>query len=155
MADIIQPRSEDGAEAQQNGDRTKATDVEQNVRPLTGNALPRAVVDLSAKARDPAISIENGSQNALHSQITVNDSTNRVLAYLVTGAFFGLIVLLMLSSVVMPNVDGGVKDLLFTLLGVVATGWANIIGFYFGSSVGSAQKSQTISSALLHSSPAR
>jgi hypothetical protein len=55
----------------------------------------------------------------------------------------------------MPNVDGGVKDLLFTLLGVVATGWANIIGFCFGSSVGSAQKSQTISSALLHSGNVR
>jgi hypothetical protein len=84
------------------------------------------------------------------------DLTNQVLAYLVTVAFFALIVLLMFSSAIMPKaaIDGGVRDLLFTLLGVVATGWANIIGFYFGSSAGSAQKSQTISSALLRRNPA-
>ena len=45
------------------------------------------------------------------------------------------------------------KELLFTLFGVVATGWANIIGFYFGSSASSAQKSQTISTALLQKTP--
>jgi len=89
-------------------------------------------------------------------QMIRRDFTNQVLAYLVTGAFFALIVLLMFSSVIFPKaeMDGGVRDLLFTLLGVVATGWANIIGFYFGSSIGSSQKSQTISSALLRHNPA-
>jgi len=74
------------------------------------------------------------------------------LAYVVTAAFFALIVLLMFVHI--DSADSGVKDLLFALLGVIATGWANIIGFYFGSSAGSAQKSQTISSVLLHSNPA-
>ena len=39
--------------------------------------------------------------------------------------------------------------MLYTLLGVLATAWANIIGFYFGSSVGSLQKSQTLQASLL------
>ncbi len=42
----------------------------------------------------------------------------------------------------------GIRDLLFTLLGVVATGWATIIGYYFGSSSGSAQKSLILANAL-------
>ncbi len=40
------------------------------------------------------------------------------------------------------------RDLLFTLLGVVATGWATIIGYYYGSSSGSAQKSLALAQAL-------
>ena len=39
--------------------------------------------------------------------------------------------------------------MLYTLLGVLATAWANIIGFYFGSAVGSLQKSQTLQASLL------
>jgi hypothetical protein len=79
-------------------------------------------------------------------QVESQDWTNQILAYAVTGGFFGLIVLL----IALPQWigDGTTKDLLFTLLGVVATGWANIIGYYFGSSAGSKQKSATISAAL-------
>ena len=97
----------------------------------------------------------NASDSSPSSNGPAHDSTNQVLAYFVTGAFFALIVLLMFSTEIMPKAttDAGVKDLLFTLLGVVATGWANIIGFYFGSSVGSAQKSQTIRSVLLQGNP--
>jgi hypothetical protein len=95
----------------------------------------------------------NASDSSPSSNGPAHDSTNQVLAYFVTGAFFALIVLLMFSTKVIPKDDAGVKDLLFTLLGVVATGWANIIGFYFGSSVGSAQKSQTIRSVLLQGNP--
>ncbi len=79
-------------------------------------------------------------------QIALHDDTNRWLAYGVSVAFFALIVVV----VVLPNFvdDSPIKDLLFTLLGVVATGWANIIGYYFGSSAGSQQKSMTIGAAL-------
>lgn len=78
-------------------------------------------------------------------QIELHDTTNKWLAYLVSAAFFVLILLV----IVWPSpAEGPAKDILFTLLGVVATGWANIIGFYFGSSAGSQQKSFALSAAL-------
>lgn len=39
------------------------------------------------------------------------------------------------------------RDLIFTLLGVIATGWATIVGYYFGSSSGSAQKTLALAQA--------
>jgi hypothetical protein len=89
--------------------------------------------------------------NARVRQITLHDQTNTWLAYAVTGMFFVLIVLLLFAPLLKIDIESGLKDLLFTLLGVVATGWANIIGYYFGSSAGSAQKSQAINDALLRS----
>ncbi len=80
-------------------------------------------------------------------QIELHDNTNQTLAYWVTGGFFALIVFVMVSTHC-DLVTGSAQNLLFTLLGVVATGWANIIGYYFGSSAGSQQKSGTIGAAL-------
>jgi hypothetical protein len=89
------------------------------------------------------------TQAARQRQIDSHDWTNRWLAFIVSGAFFGLIVILIFG----PDTSSrGTRDLLFTLLGVVATGWANIVGFYFGSSAGSLQKSQTIDAVLSRSS---
>jgi hypothetical protein len=146
---------EDVARAARNGDRVKIAVAEKEgqlaLRQGHGVSLGD-VADSSPNSHGPAKLTVQGTENGLQRQIIAHDFTNQVLAYLVTGVFFALIVLLMFSTTIMPKAtaDAGVKDLLFTLLGVVATGWANIIGFYFGSSASSAQKSQTISSALLH-----
>ncbi|CAK0744718.1 conserved hypothetical protein [Gammaproteobacteria bacterium] len=80
-------------------------------------------------------------------QTDLHDDTNRVLSYIVTVAFFAMIVLLMNYNSERTNING-VRDLLFTLFGVIATGWSNIIGYYFGSSIGSSQKSKTLESIL-------
>jgi hypothetical protein len=146
----------DVAQAAQNGDRVKiaAAEKEGQAALRQGHRASLGGVDGSSPgANSPARLTVSDTENGLQKQIIAHDFTNQVLAYLVTGAFFALIVLLMFSTKFLSKDDTGVKDLLFTLLGVVATGWANIIGFYFGSSVGSAQKSQTISSVLLHGNP--
>jgi hypothetical protein len=44
----------------------------------------------------------------------------------------------------MPMQNSAYKDILLTLMGVIGTGWAGIISFYFGSSVGSRQQSETL-----------
>jgi hypothetical protein len=150
---------EDVARAAQNSDRMKIAAAEKDLQQALsqdGGAPLGDVADSSPSSSEAPKLTVKGIENGLHRRMIAQDLTNQVLAYLVTVAFFALIVLLMFSSAIMPKaaIDGGVRDLLFTLLGVVATGWANIIGFYFGSSAGSAQKSQTISSALLRRNPA-
>jgi hypothetical protein len=139
----------------QNGDNVKVAAAEKDIAqsPSQGKATsPGDMSDSSPSSNSlPGLTVK-GTENGLQRQIIAHDFTNQVLAYVVTAAFFALIVLLMFVHI--DSADSGVKDLLFALLGVIATGWANIIGFYFGSSAGSAQKSQTISSVLLHSNPA-
>jgi len=142
------------AQATQNGDGMKIAAVEQEAQLALsqGHGSFGGVPISSSCAYGPGRLAGQRTEDGLQQQIIAHDFTNQLLAYLVTGAFFALIVLLMFST---KPIDTSVKDLLFTLLGVVATSWANIIGFYFGSSAGSAQKSQAISSALLHGKPAQ
>lgn len=85
------------------------------------------------------------TEGARARQIATHDITNAVLAYGVSLGFFVIVFVLMRYG---DHVTSVYKDLLYTLLGVVGTGWANIIGFYFGSSAGSAQKTQALTAAL-------
>lgn len=85
------------------------------------------------------------TENARARQIATHDRTNSVLAYAVSAGFFLIVIVLMFFG---DKVNAQYRDLLFTLLGVVGTGWANIIGFFFGSSAGSAQKTQALTAAL-------
>lgn len=89
--------------------------------------------------------------SARQRQIALHDETNKWLAYSVTGGFFLMIALLFIPG--LGKVDDGVRNLLFTLLGVVGTGWATIISYYFGSSMGSNQKSQTLDALLAKRPP--
>jgi hypothetical protein len=94
--------------------------------------------------------VANNAARALQS--AGHDRTSRNLAYGVTSMFFLLVLILVVISCICGQqgvaIDGDIKNLLFTLFGVIATGWANIIGYYFGSSAGSAQKTQAMSDAL-------
>ncbi|CAM2164405.1 conserved hypothetical protein [Paraburkholderia sacchari] len=84
-------------------------------------------------------------ENARARQIASHDLTNAILAYGVSIGFFAILIALMFFS---EKVNTLYKDLLYTLLGVVGTGWANIIGFYFGSSAGSVQKTQALTAVI-------
>jgi hypothetical protein len=105
-------------------------------------------------------------------QIVSQDFTTAVLAYVTTGGFFVLIGLLLFVSwlgsgilnpadkaalasagVVGALTNGPFHDLLNTLVGIVGTAWATIIGFYFGSSSGSRQQMQTLSEVALSRNP--
>ncbi|CAB3802667.1 hypothetical protein LMG28688_05611 [Paraburkholderia caffeinitolerans] len=85
------------------------------------------------------------TEGARARQIATHDLTNSILAYVVSACFFLLVVLLMVYG---DKATTQYRELLFTMLGIVGTGWANIIGFYFGSSAGSAQKTQALTAAL-------
>ena len=84
-------------------------------------------------------------EKARQRSIDTHDTTNKTLAYIVTLLFFVLIFTLIFGGRnLVPNDGNGARDILFTLMGVVATGWTAIISFYFGSSSGSMQKSLTL-----------
>jgi hypothetical protein len=109
-------------------------------------------------------------------QIVSQNFTAAWLAFLTTIGFFSLIAALLLVSwsglpqegvptkpggttvaggVVATVTQGPFHDLLNTLVGIVGTAWATIVGFYFGSSAGSRQQTETLSQvALAHNPPA-
>jgi len=135
--------------AAQQGDKLKIAAAEQEaqmrLRQGSGPSLADLTALVKAETEEEKTANEN-TENARQMQIKTHDSTTKWLAYIVTVAFFALIATLMFRR--FDNTDAGLRDLLFTMLGVVATGWANIIGFYFGSSAGSAQKSQAMQALL-------
>lgn len=127
----------------QKGDKLKILAAEQEAQLRLHQSGGGSLDALTARLEEVRAGYAD-TQAARQRQIASNDTTNRWLAFIVSGVFFGLIIALIFA----PLKSNDNKDLLFTLLGVVATGWANIIGFYFGSSAGSMQKSQTIDSVL-------
>ena len=116
----------------------------------SGTTLPAVQADVAKALPTTAVTFGDQSNkdtaDARQRQISLHDITNSILAYATTAAFVLVLVVLVFFGM---HVDATVKDLLFTLLGVLATGWATVIGYYFGSSVGSSQKTQAINDALL------
>jgi hypothetical protein len=141
--------------AAQSADKLKVAGAEQDaqlrLRQSDGVSLADLTALYQAETQRQQAAFQD-VENARVMQQATRDHTNQYLAYAVTAIFFTLIVLLIFSSR-LATIDDDVKNLLFTLLGVVATGWANIVGFYFGSSSGSAAKSETITRALLSQLP--
>lgn len=84
----------------------------------------------------------NDRAEARQRQQVTNDRTNAYLAYIVTVGFLLTIVL-----VARVNYEGQGNAVLQTLLGVLGAGWASIVAFYFGSSVGSREKNALLGEA--------
>jgi hypothetical protein len=68
-------------------------------------------------------------------------------AYITTFGFFALIFCLIALDRIPganQNTASSYRDILLTLMGIVGTAWAGIMSFFFGSSVGSRQQSDTL-----------
>src|SRR5215472_2019431 len=81
----------------QDGHNVKVAAAEKDVEQAAkqGNAAsPRDAADPSPGSNVPTPLTTKGTENGLQRQIMAHDFTNQVLAYLVTAAFFALIVLL-------------------------------------------------------------
>lgn len=66
-----------------------------------------------------------------------------ILAMIAIAAFFGVILVLIKS----PEIPASVKDILFILVGAQVTIVKDIFGYYFGSSEGSARKTELLTPA--------
>ena len=60
-----------------------------------------------------------------------------VISIAVLAAFFGTIFLLLTKAV---PIEGGIKEVLLVLVGVLAGSFKDVVGYYLGSSLGSAKK---------------
>lgn len=79
--------------------------------------------------------------NARNREIQLKDWTPKVLAYVLVSGFFVVLGIMIFHGT--PK-DGGAEALL-VLLGALSTAFASIIAYYYGSSAGSAAKTDTLS----------
>jgi len=79
--------------------------------------------------------VDQDRSNARAREIAVKDKVPAILAISVTAGFFGLLTLMSYHTV-----PAGAHDILIGMLGSLGTAWIAIISYYFGSSAGSAKK---------------
>lgn len=70
-------------------------------------------------------------------KLALNDSTPRVLAYLITFGFFGMLLVINF----LPEAN---QSILNIMIGSLGTAWVSIVNYYFGSSLGSRNKNELL-----------
>jgi hypothetical protein len=101
-------------------------------------AFEAKMADIEATLKTNLEKIAAEDRNsARQREMTVLDWTPRILAYMTTSGFFGILLLMLFAS--MP-INDQTHDVLLVMLGSLGTAWTGVIAYYFGSSAGSAAK---------------
>src|SRR6266849_5189306 len=106
-------------------------------------ALKKADSELQVRLKELGIAEEklgfDDTANARAMQVSTHDSTPKYLAYFVTLGFFATLGYLIMYG--KPQAGG---DVMLVMVGALGTAWASIVSFYYGSSAGSAAKTDVI-----------
>jgi hypothetical protein len=124
-------------------DQATAETALANATPDQLLALKKADQDFSVQMETLGIAKEklafDDTANARAREVSVKDSTPHILAYTITAGFFITLGFLVFKG--KPETGG---DVMLVLMGALGTAWTGIIQYYFGSSAGSADKSDAI-----------
>jgi hypothetical protein len=111
--------------------------------PQTLLAVKNIEADLTKHLEDLGIQDEQlrfaDTASARNREIQLRDKLPAILAITVTIGFFGVLVFMCWHGT--PTTGG---EPFLVMLGSLATAWTGIVGYYFGSSAGSADKTDTI-----------
>lgn len=86
--------------------------------------------------------------SARQREITLHDRLPMILSLLVTFGFFGVLFLAFVKGV-----NDQSRDLANIMIGTLGTAWVSVITYYFGSSAGSAQKTELLSTMEKRKTP--
>jgi len=130
------------------GPEAPQENVEQKLEAALANASPELLQKIKEADQKFKIDMENlgvdlekiaseDRANARAREIAVRDKTPQIIAYAYTAGYFAL-----LFYIIRFGVSEGVKDLVNTLIGVLSAAQVGIMSYYFGSSAGSARKTE-------------
>jgi hypothetical protein len=80
--------------------------------------------------------------NARQREMSIKDKIPAILSIAITCGFFGVLGYMLLRPI--PPTG---HDAMLLMLGSLSTAWAAVVGYYFGSSAGSAQKTDLLAQA--------
>lgn len=106
-------------------------------------ALKKAENDFQIQMKTLGIAEEklsfDDTANARAREIATKDTTPKYMAYLITLGFFATLAYLIIYG--KPQTGG---DVMLVMVGALGTAWSGIVQYYFGSSAGSAAKTDAI-----------
>ncbi|TAN59644.1 hypothetical protein EPN18_10095 [bacterium] len=124
----------------------------ESATPDTLLKLKQAEQDFAVKMKELDIDFERVSaddrKSARSREEQIKDSTPKILAYAYTGGFFAVLATQFAIAVIGINIQGSLLRSLDITLGVLIAIMLGVKEYYYGSSSGSARKSEMINDAL-------
>jgi hypothetical protein len=117
----------------------------QSASPEQLAAIKKIDADFKVRMKELDIDLERiaagDRDSARKMQIETRDWTPKLLAFFITFGFFGALVWILVFGI--PKTG---TEVLLMMLGSLSTSWTGVVQFYYGSSAGSKQKTDALTS---------
>ena len=127
----------------ENGTEDDVSTALQNATPDQLSALKQIDADFKVQMKALDIDLERiaagDRDSARKMQVETKDWTPKVLAIFITLGFFGALVWILVFGI--PKTG---TEVLLMMLGSLSTSWTGVVQFYYGSSLGSKQKTDAL-----------